>query len=215
MARQALRAAHAARRDRARASPPRRPSHGELRIVVDEFLDAGEALVVDVDKADHVARGGAHRIDAAIFLDEGEARQAELVDLGLLLRRQLALDADEAALRPSARERRSLALTSGSTLVTCSTSSSTSMTRCGIGIESCALDVGREQPAAAIEDVGTMHRRGNVVEPAGARPAAGEAERHEAAADQDEGQRKGEAGETEAVTAAGEIGPLGAGCGGI
>ena len=35
-------------------------AHGELGIVVDEFLDAGEALVVDVDQADHMARSGAH-----------------------------------------------------------------------------------------------------------------------------------------------------------
>ena len=76
--------------------------HGELGIVVDEFLDAGEALVVDVDQADHMARGGADRIDAAIFLDEAETGQPKLVDLGLLLRRQLALDADEAAALPAA-----------------------------------------------------------------------------------------------------------------
>ena len=84
--------------DSVTASPPTAFSgrrHGELRIVVDEFLDAGEALVVDIDVADHVAGGGAHRIDAAIFLDEAEAGLAKLVDLGLLLRRELALDGDE------------------------------------------------------------------------------------------------------------------------
>ena len=74
--------------------------HGELGIVVDELLDAGETLAVDVDQADHMARGRAHRIDAAIFLDEAETGQPELVDLGLLLRRQLALDAHEAAALP-------------------------------------------------------------------------------------------------------------------
>ena len=77
-----------------------------------------------------MACGGADRIDAAIFLDEAEAGQPELVDLGLLLRRQLALDADEAAAGFS-RLRKLSTLTSGSTLATCSASSSMSMTRFG------------------------------------------------------------------------------------
>ena len=34
------------------------PGHGELGIVVDEFLDAGETLAVHVDEADHVTCGG-------------------------------------------------------------------------------------------------------------------------------------------------------------
>src|SRR6185312_7325062 len=72
-----------------------RRRHGELRIVVDELLDACETLVVDIDVADDVTGGGADRIDAAIFLDEAETGLAKLVDLGLLLRRELALDGDE------------------------------------------------------------------------------------------------------------------------
>ena len=67
----------------------------------------------------------------------------------------------------------------------------------------------------AIEDVGTVHRRGDVVEAAGALPGVGEAERDEASADQDEGERESQDGETEAVAAARKIGPLGASGGGI
>ena len=84
-----------------------------------------------------------------------------------------------------------------------------------IGVKRRALDVGGEQTAVAIENVGTVHRRGNVVEPAAALTGTGEAERHQPPADQEKGKRKGKAGETEAVAAAREIGSLGAGCGGI
>ena len=161
-----------------------------------------------------MARGGAHRIDPAIFLDEGETGKPELVDLGLLLRRQLALDADEAA--PGFELRAKLGgvdvgeharhLLDQLILVDDAR---------GVGVESRALDVGREQLAVAVENVGAVHGGGDVVQAAAARLGAGEAERHEAAADQDEGEREGEAGKAEAVAAPREIGPLGAGCGGI
>ena len=52
----------------------------------------------------------------------------------------------------------------------------------GVGEKRRALDVGREQPAAAIEDVGTMDRRGDVEDPARAWPGGGEAERTSRAA---------------------------------
>ena len=60
----------------------------------------------------------------------------------------------------------------------------------GVGEKRRALDVGREQPAAAIEDVGTMDRRGDVEDPARAGPGGGEAERDEPRRDQGEGKRK-------------------------
>ena len=63
---------------------------------VEPLLDAGDALVVDVDVADQVRDFGAVRIDALVLGQEADAGQAELVDLALLLRRDLALEPDEA-----------------------------------------------------------------------------------------------------------------------
>ena len=55
-------------------------------VVVDIFLDAGDALVVDVDEADDVRGGRAARIEAPVLGEEADAGNAERVDL-LLLRR--------------------------------------------------------------------------------------------------------------------------------
>ena len=52
---------------------------------VEPFLDAGDALVVDVDVADQVRDLGAVRIDALVLGEEADARQAEPVDFLLLL----------------------------------------------------------------------------------------------------------------------------------
>ena len=153
-------------------------------------------------------------IDAAIFLDEGETREAKLVDLLLLLRRQLALDADEAATCPKlGAERLGIDVVEHARHLLGQLVDIDDFGR--VGVKRRALDVGGEQTAAAIENVGAVHRRGNVVEPAAALTGTGEAERHQPAADQSKGKRKGKAGETEAVAAAREIGSLGAGCGGI
>ena len=189
-------------------------AHGELRIVVDEFLDAGEASVIHVDQPDHVARSGADGIDAAIFLDEGETREAKLVDLLLLLRRQLALDADEAATCPELGAKRlGIDVVEHARHLLGQLVDIDDFGR--IGVKRRALDVGGEQTAVAIENVGTVHRRGNVVEPAAALTDTGEPECHQPPADQEKGKRKGKAGETETVAAPREIGSLGAGCGGI
>ncbi len=184
--------------------------HGELRVVVDELLDAGEASRIDVDQPHHVARDRTHGIDPPILLDETETGEPELVDFLLLLRGQLAPDANEspACFQPFAqvggvdvgKHARHLL----DELVDIDHLG-------GIGIEGRALDVGGEQPAAAIEDVGPVHGGGDVVQAAQGGLVFGEAEGDEAAADQDEGDRKGEAGEPEAVAAARKIGPLGAG----
>ncbi len=188
--------------------------HGELRIIVDEFLDAGEALVVDVDQADDVAGGGAGRIDAAILLDEAETGQPELVDLALLLRRQLALDAHEAAALPQPGAE-ILGIDVGQHAGDLLGQFVDVDHPRRIGIERRALDVGGEQSPVAIENVGTVDRRGDVVEAAGALAGVGEAKRDQAAADQDEAERKGETGEPEPVAAARKIGPLGASGGGV
>ncbi len=67
----------------------------------------------------------------------------------------------------------------------------------------------------AIENVGAMHRRGDVVEAPAARAGASETERYKTAADQNEAQRESEAGKAEAVAAARKVSTLGAGCGGV
>ena len=164
--------------------------HGQLRIVVDEFFDAGETLVVHVDQPDDVASGGADRIDAAKFLDEGEARKPELVNLGLLLRRQLAGDADETAAlpEPGAEIPGIDVMKDAGDLL----GELVDVDHLGrIGVKGRALDVGREQAPVAIENVGAMHGRGDVVETARTLSGIGKAERHEASADQHKGQGKG------------------------
>src|SRR6266496_3518770 len=81
------------------------PIGGEARGVqggeparVEPFLDAGNALVVDVDEADDVGDLLAVRIDALVLVEEPEPRDSEVMDLLLLLGRDLALEPDEAAL---------------------------------------------------------------------------------------------------------------------
>ena len=78
-----------------------KPGHVQVGepAAVEPFLDAGDALVVDVDVADQVRDLGAVRIDALVLGKEADAGQAEPVDLLALLRRDLALEPDEARLR--------------------------------------------------------------------------------------------------------------------
>ena len=189
-----------------------RMRHGELRIVVDELLDAGEALIVHIHMTDHVTGGGADRIDAAIFLDEAETGKPELVDLGLLLRRQLALDADEAA--PGFQL---LAQLGGVDVGEHARHLLDQLVAVDdarrIGIEGGALDVGGQQPAVAVEDVRPVHGGGDVVRAAAARLGRGKAHAHQTHADQHEARGKGEARQPIAVAAPRQIDPLGAGVG--
>ena len=69
---------------------------------VQPFLDAGDALIVDIDVPDLVRDHRAIGINALVFGQEADAGNAEPVDLLLLLRRDLALEPDEAALRRQA-----------------------------------------------------------------------------------------------------------------
>ena len=52
---------------------------------VEPFLDAGDALVVDVDVADQMRDLGAVRIDALVLGEKADAGKAEPVDFLLLL----------------------------------------------------------------------------------------------------------------------------------
>src|SRR5690606_15046840 len=58
-------------------------------LVVDVFLDAGDALVVDVHQAQDVRGGRTAWIEAAFISAETKARNAEREDVGRLARRQL------------------------------------------------------------------------------------------------------------------------------
>ena len=79
----------------------------------------------------------------------------------------------------------------------------------GIGIEGGALDVGGEKPAVAVENVGPVHRGGDVVEAPCPRLHGGEAEAHQPPRNGEEAQRKGEAGQAIAVAALRQSGPFG------
>ncbi len=48
---------------------------------VQPFLDAGNALVVDIDEPDEVGGLVAVRVDALVLRQEADARQAEPIDL--------------------------------------------------------------------------------------------------------------------------------------
>ena len=65
---------------------------------VEPFLDAGNALVVDIDVADDVGDHCAVRVDALVLGQEADTGNTELVDVLLLLGRDFALEPDEAAL---------------------------------------------------------------------------------------------------------------------
>ena len=63
---------------------------------VEPFLDAGNALVVDIDEPDQVRHLRPVRIDALVLAQEADAGDAEAVNVVLLLRRDLALQPDKA-----------------------------------------------------------------------------------------------------------------------
>ena len=67
-------------------------------LAVEPFLDAGDALIVDVDAAEQMRDFGAVGIVALVLRQEADAGQALVIDLALLFRRDVALEPDEAAL---------------------------------------------------------------------------------------------------------------------
>jgi hypothetical protein len=67
--------------------------------VVDPFLDAGNALIVDIDVTNDVRELVAVWIDALVFGQESDARNAEAVNLLLLRRRDVPLEPGKTAFR--------------------------------------------------------------------------------------------------------------------
>ena len=62
------------------ARKPRQMQIGKAA-AVEPFLDAGDALVVDIDVADEVRDQRAVGIDALVLVHEADARQAEAMDV--------------------------------------------------------------------------------------------------------------------------------------
>ncbi len=65
-------------------------------VAVEPFLDAGDALVVDIHQADQMRDLRTARIDALVLAQEADAGNAEAMNVLLLLRRDLALQPDKA-----------------------------------------------------------------------------------------------------------------------
>ena len=97
---------------------------------VQPFLDAGDALVVDIDVADKMRDLVAVGIDALVLGQEADAGQAEPIIFGPLLGSDFALEPGEIRFEAS-RSRSSTASRSGSTPPSSSLASSTSMIRRG------------------------------------------------------------------------------------
>src|SRR4051794_20945294 len=75
----------------------RKPRAGQVLqpLRVDMLLDARDADVVDAGEAENMRRRDAVRVDALVLGHEADARNAEAMHLGLLARRDLALDPGE------------------------------------------------------------------------------------------------------------------------
>ncbi|MGY3456969.1 hypothetical protein ACVWW5_002419 [Bradyrhizobium sp. LM3.4] len=163
-------------------------------LIVEPLLHAGDALVVDVDETDEVGDLVAGRIDALVLAQEADAGNAELVDVLLLLRRDLTLEPDEALAR-----RQALA---NLDLVEVGHGGGQELDRLILVDDAARLpeqarrfDVGREDRAVAIDDVGPRGR--DHLLRRGAARAVGvgaDREHHEPAADQgvdrDEGEHR-------------------------
>ena len=74
-------------------------------VIVQPLLHPGDALVVDVDQSDQMRDRCAGRIDALVLAQKADAGNAELVDVLLLLWRDLALQPHKTLARRQARAR--------------------------------------------------------------------------------------------------------------
>ena len=132
---------------------PRHVQRGEA-LPVQPFLDAGDALVVDIHMADLMRDRRPVRIDALVLGEEADAGETEAVNFLLLLGGDFALEPDEAALR-----RQPLAHFAG---VEIGHHRGQQFDRlvdvdqlARLGEQRRCLDVGGDDGAIAVEDVGT------------------------------------------------------------
>ena len=68
-------------------------------VAVEPLLHAGDALVIDVDVADHVRDFGAVGIDPLVLIEKADPRQALPINLPLLFGREIALQPNKPPLR--------------------------------------------------------------------------------------------------------------------
>ncbi len=169
-------------------------------VIVEPFLHAGDALVVDVDEADQVRDFVAGRIDALVLAQEADAGNAEAVNLQLLLRRDFTLQPDEAFLRRQAlahfagveiRQRRGQEL---DRLVLVDDAAR-------LAEQAWRLDVGGQHLAVAVDNVGPCGRD-RILRRGTARAVAVGADRkhHKPPADDRIDRRKGDHRESDAGT---------------
>ncbi len=137
---------------------PRQMQRGQA-LIVEPLLDAGGALVVDIDVADEMRDLGAVRIVALVFVEEADAGQTLVVDFVLLLRRDVALEPDETPPR-----RQPVAQFGG---VEIGQIGGQKFDRfvdvdqpARFGVERGHAHVGRQDFAAAVENVGARRRDG-------------------------------------------------------
>src|SRR5260370_643716 len=125
--------------------------------VVDPFLDAGVALIVDIDVTNNVREFVAVRIDAFVLGQESDARNAEAVHFTLLGRRDVPLEPGKTTLR-------SEPLAHFATIEV--RQHARQELSCLVGIDDAAwlreqrwgLEVGCENFAVAVEDIGPRRR---------------------------------------------------------
>src|SRR5258706_3728386 len=124
---------------------------------VDPFFDAGNALIVDIDVTNDVREFIAVRIDAFVLSQESDAWNAEAVHLPLLGRRDVPLEPGKTALRSEPLAH----------LAAVEVSQHTGQEfGCLVGIDDAprlreqrrGLQIGRENFAVAVEDIGPRRR---------------------------------------------------------
>ena len=170
---------------------------------IERELETRKTAVVDSRVAQRVGEQGAVGIDPALVAFEGEAGQAQPVDLVLLARRQVTLDPDEAAIRGQLGEQRVVAELGQHRGKARGRLLGIEHQR-GIGVERGRGQVGRDQHAVAVDDVGAragIPRR--VVPVVGQGPviAAKQGDLDELAADDGTGQGEQRAGHDESESA--------------
>ena len=157
---------------------------GHIALVVDIFLHAGNALIVDIDMAGDKAGGRTARIEASLFGPKADPGNAEIEDRLLLTGRQLAAQPDEtglggqAAIEPFRIEIRKNRQKQFACLVGINDAAR-------LGEEGCRANVCRQDFPVAIDEIGT---RGH--DPVAGRDAEGRVRLSRAPLDEPAGDRR-------------------------
>ena len=122
--------------------------------IVDVFLDARDALVVDIDGAEDVAGEAARGIGAAKLVAKGEARKPEIVHLLCNFGRETAAHPDEAARAIGKRAPQFRRVEIGQNRCELLDEFVAVENDGRVGEKRGRLDIGRKQAAIAVDDVG-------------------------------------------------------------